>query len=225
MEMLMRLIALLVLAIAPALAAADSGFYVFIDAARVSSGGTVSAREHDAELASAGFSVQSSRERSRDLAIGIGLGYRLAKHLAIEGSYRNLGSVHHYEASFTSGANLGLQTKDWKAKSFQLAAIGLVPLAGDLSLVAKGALALIDAQHRTETQIRTPAGAIVSTTDETTEESKLLPVLGLGVAYQIAPTVHARLMYEYMRPKSGMYGPGNDLARIQSLAFGFGVHF
>lgn len=199
-------------------AASADGWYVHVAVGQTRSSGAPSKDSNDAEQAALGRTVVGARRSSRgETAFGAGVGYQFTRHLALEAGYVDLSVLHHYSASYTEAGNSGTSVKEWSAEDgVQLAAIGTLPVAGDFSLIGKAAATRIKGQYRTafNTFSPPPANALVASGRSLEGATATIPVFGIGAAYSVARELQIRGTFERWKLKSGMFGAGNDIDRV-----------
>jgi hypothetical protein len=207
---------LFLLVLLPTAALAD-GFQVFVEGGAVKSRAASANRSaNDAALTSAGFTVISSNESTSGSTLLLGVGYAW-RRFAAEIAYVDLGQLHHYSGSFTAGANSGNQVKEWEASGIQIAARGSLPLVAGFALEGKLGLTRLTGTFRTKTVITGPAG---SSSSSNAKGTGTLPLFGAGLSYAVTEELSVRGMYERWADKSGVFGDGNDLEKIQLFSIG-----
>lgn len=146
--------------------------------------GTSLANRHvagiDGALGYQGVGISSGNSDKQDTTYGLTLGYRINPYLAVEGGYVNLGSMG-YQANTASGSVVGSA----KSQGFTAAAVGILPLAHDVSVYGK--LGLINAR----TDLRATGSAGIATSN--TREYSVTPLIGLGASYDITPKVSTQV--------------------------------
>lgn len=214
------LILLLALLAAPALAEEPrTKWYLLVGAGQASTSSSTSASASNAELAASGFAVTSSSETSDGVPRTLGAGYILSRHLHLEAAYTHFGDMHHYQASFNvPGGNVGARSKDHGGDGLQFAVLGVLPLGHDFALLGKLGAMVFRGEYRTQTSTFTPTGVPVSSTQESTSGSELIPGIGLGASVVLDGGLDLRVMLEAWNTKSGMFGAGNDLDSLRQIS-------
>lgn len=86
----------------------------------------------DSALTSAGATNLSSNTDTKGSAYKLQLGYQINPYFGIEGGYIDLG-----KASYTASATQGNANVEWKAKGFNLSAVGTYPINDKFSIFGK----------------------------------------------------------------------------------------
>ena len=133
-----------------------------------------------------------------DNALGVDLGYRINRNLALEGAYTDLGKF-----DFSTPAGGG----EVRPKALSLSAVGILPLQSNWSLYGKAGIA------RTETKAGGPL--------DTSDTSNGL-VAGAGVMYDVNRNVFARAGWDhYADVGTDLTGDG----RLNVYSIGVGYRF
>jgi OOP family OmpA-OmpF porin len=163
--------------------AADSGFYVGagVGASQLAekNGGV------DTGLAAQGIGSASSIKKNAT-TFGLNLGYQFTPNWAVEGGYTDLGS-HDINGTVSSPASDGLSGKV-KARMWNVAAVGTLPLEGGFGVYAKLGVARTD----TKVDIASTTGA---TTPLDTKDDRWSPLIGVGALYRINENLDATVEY------------------------------
>ncbi len=88
-----------------------------------------------------------------DTAFGIVVGYRLTRHLAVEGGYHNFGEVKYVSrasGNFPLEAGTTNVSIDTQTTGFTVAALGLLPLTRDWELFARAGVLVADNKLKIE---------------------------------------------------------------------------
>lgn len=155
--------------------AQDKGFYIGLGA------GQSDAKDACSELGGVGFSGSCD-----DTSTGkkIFLGYQFTQNFAVEGGYVDLGKFK------ASGTVLGVPVSAYaKAKTWQLVAVGTLPLANNFSLFGKAGLHNWDAD----------AGVTALGLTSTTSDKGIDLTFGVGAGYEITKNLGLRLEWERFR--------------------------
>src|SRR5438132_5937460 len=138
-----------------------------------------------------------SMDRS-DTALGFDLGYRVNRNFAVEGAYTDLGKFN-----FSTGGLDGT----YRAKSFSLAAVGLLPLQSNWSLYGKAGLA------HTQAKVNAPADA---------SESGNGLLVGAGAMYDFDRNIYAKAGWDRY---ASVGGDATGKADIDVFSLGVGYRF
>lgn len=155
--------------------AQDKGFYIGLGV------GQSDAKEACTELGGVGFSGSCD-----DTSTGkkIFLGYQFNPNFALEGGYVDLGKFK------ANGAVLGIPVSAYaKAKTWQLVAVGTLPLANNFSVFGKAGFHNWDAD----------AGVTALGLTSTTSDKGIDFTFGLGAGYDITKNLGLRLEWERFR--------------------------
>jgi OmpA-OmpF porin, OOP family len=119
----------------------------------------------------------------------IGVGYRFHRNIAVELGYASLGE---YNARYTgTGAFAGETTNDeYDVTAWKLAAVGILPVMQQLSLIGKLGVALTRVENRFSESI----GGV--TASESASKSKSTLLWGLGAQYDVTKNLGLRAEYE-----------------------------
>lgn len=159
-------------------ASTTEGVYVGADL------GTSIANRHvagiDGALRNQGIPITSGNSDKQETTHGLTVGYRINPYLAVEGGYVNLGNM-----GYQSNTNTGAVVGNVKSQGLTAAAVGILPIARDVSVYGK--LGVIDAR----TDLRASGSNGIATTN--TREYSVTPLLGLGASYDITPKVSTQV--------------------------------
>ena len=156
-------------------------------------------------------------------AIPLALGYRFVKWFAIEASYLDAKELQRANYSARAAADQlsrGTYTREWGYRAIGLSAVGSLFFTERWAAVLKGSANHVTAEYRSRALV-TRTDLVPSQTpvnDSTSHKStEWIPSVALGVAY-VGKPIGARLMFERFADKSGLYGQGNDLNGVKSIA-------
>ncbi|MGH8831896.1 MAG: outer membrane beta-barrel protein [Polaromonas sp.] len=155
--------------------AQDMGFYIGAGV------GQSKGKDACSDLGGVGFSGSCD---DTDTGGKLFLGYQFNKNFAVEGGYVDLGK---FKASGTiSGVPV---SADAKAKTWQLVAVGTLPLANNFSVFGKAGV------HRWDLDVRASAlGSTITASDNGTDLT-----LGIGAGYEFTKNLGVRLEWERFR--------------------------
>jgi OOP family OmpA-OmpF porin len=190
--------------------AADSGWYggfgigqskAEIDDERITAG-----------LLGSGLATTSIIDDRSDFAYKIFGGYKFNQYFALEGGYFNLGKF-----SFVSTTNpQGTLTGKIKIQGLNLDAVGILPLSEKFS-----ALGRIGVQYAQASDNFDGTGAVV-VLDPNPSKNAANYKVGLGVQYDVTPSVGLRGEYERYRINDAVGNRGDIDFLSVGLVFGFG---
>lgn len=124
-------------------------------------------------------SVAGGSLDGEDRAWRIFVGYQLNPHLAIEGTYVDLGRP---ELSYTTNISGGTESKaEYKLTGYQIAVVGMLPLMNQLTIFGKLGMLRSQLKYR-ETRRYIRLGGTEDFTGEDNEQTK--PLWGLGLQYE-----------------------------------------
>lgn len=189
----------------------ESGLYagIGVGAVRSELSGDFSSR------LSAGFGgIRLSQDKS-DIAARVLLGYRINRHLALEGGWGDYGKVDgRAETSFP----LGRVTIERQTRAFSLDAVGTLPLGERLELTGKIGAAFWRVENSTTTVLPVSSVAV----NNTREQSGSSPHVGIGLQYRLSDTVRLSLDIESFRAgKDGDTGRSHVNTAFAGLKFNF----
>lgn len=139
-------------------------------------------------------------------------GYKINPNFAIEAGYIDLGKSS-YKASFSGGK----AKADWSAGGLDVAAVGMLPLNSDFSLIGK--LGAIAAKTTTDWS----SSGISGVPSGKENKSQVLPMVGVGASYALNEKSDLRLEYERINGigDASLTGKADD----SILSLGVTYHF
>ena len=140
-------------------------------------------------------------------------GYQFNNFLALEGGYFNLGKFT-YSTSLPNGTMNG----QYQVEGLNLDLVGTIPLGGHWA-----ALARVGAQHAITRDDFGGPGLPASASMDNSNRANNMKV-GLGLQYEISPSMLVRADAERYRLKDGMGNNGDVNMYSVSLVFPFGRH-
>lgn len=145
----------------------------------------VSKSFYDTELTNAGVTGLSSTLKKGDSSYKVGIGFQVNQNLAIEGGYVDLGEAK-YTASFTGGDGTAKAT----ATGWTIAAVGILPVTQDFSVLAKAGL--INAEVKISANASGPGGTASGSSSSTDWKN----FFGIGAAYAVTKNIAIRAEWE-----------------------------
>lgn len=139
----------------------------------------------NSELETAGATIVSSDLDRTDTGYKFQVGYELMKNFAIEGGYVNLGKAE-YKANLVGGD----AKVEWKARGWNIDAVGIIPFTDSFSAFAK--FGLIQAKVKATAEA-TGAGGSLS---DSTSSTHLKSLFGFGAMYAINTNLGVRAEFE-----------------------------
>lgn len=175
-------------------------------------GVTVSGIRTEAE--SAGYETRS--------VASLFAGYRASKHLAVEaGLFRPNTLLQRADSKRLSPDTINTVTRAWGGmEGYRLSLLGTLPVTDSFSILSRASAYRVKANYLltdTTTQCA-PSCATLAQSSATVHASETLLGFGLGAEFVVFSAVSARLMYEQIKPKAGMFGTGNDLDSISTTS-------
>lgn len=163
----------------------------------------------DSAIGAEGLPVTSGTSQTQNTTYGLAFGYRLTPNVAVEAGYVNLGR-YGYQSNVPGGAVVG----GWKAQGATAAALGILPIAHNVSVYGKvGVLAA-----HTDLSASGSAGIqTVNTSHDTTS-----PLFGLGASYDITPKVATRV--EWTR-YNNLGNPSTGYGAVNTYTVGLAYKF
>jgi opacity protein-like surface antigen len=152
------------------------------------------------------------------------VGYQVAKYFSVEASTFRPDSLLERSFSVQVAPDTATFSKRvWDdASGYSLSVLGTMPITSNLSAIGRVSAYRMKARYsetNITTQCPTPTTcAVLAQSSESANASETLLGLGIGAEYEMIPQLRMRLMYERIKPKSEMFGSGNDLDRISTTS-------
>ena len=161
------------------------------------------------------FSVGAGRseykldgESEKKTAISLAFGQSLGENFGYELGYVNFGNLNEFASDGGDSVSIKL-----RVQSIYAAAVGTLPLTESFSLFGKAGLA---ANYAKASMSYTSGGLTESSSES---ETKIGPMLGLGLAYNFTKEIAATLEYRYFHDVTD-----GDL-KASALTAGIRYHF
>lgn len=202
----------------PSACADDSGWY-----GGGNIGSTTRAEIDDpriaAELKAKGFTMTSILDDNRGNGYKLFGGYRINKHLALEGGYFNLGKFGFRANAVTAAipAVPGTLTGNIRIQGVNFDVVGILPMTEQFSVF--GRLGMNYAQSR-DSFTSTGSVSVINTTPG---KSELNYKYGAGLEYSFTPAIDMRLEAERYRVNDAVGNKGNIDMFSLGLIYRFGV--
>lgn len=164
----------------------------------------------DTTLTANGATALSSHQTGTHDQWRLQLGYQLTPYLAFEAGYIDLGKAT-YSASFSGGS----ATVDWKSGGIDLAAVGTLPIDGQLSLLGK--VGVIDAKTTGSWRSSGIGGLPTGSVNKTA----LHPFIGLGATYALTQRTSLRGEYENFSGIGESHSTGSADVHVFSLGVSY----
>ena len=132
------------------------------------------------------------------LALSVGVGYGLGRHVAAEISYADLGEVARTASSSTD------------ARGAKASLVATVPL-WRLAVLGTVSAYRLRASLTTPLDMSTASGTVYA--------------VGLGISYRLTESVSLRAVVERARREADFFGPGRDLDHFRSTSVGLAWRF
>lgn len=139
----------------------------------------------DRAFANQGLTAASSIDKHHS-AYSLNLGYRFNPYFAAEGGYVDLGK-HDVSASVSAPAADTI-SGDFKARGYDLAAVGILPIDADWAVYGKAGVL------RATTDLHAGSIGAVAVSSETSHDTK--PTYGFGVSYDFTDNVAGKLEWD-----------------------------
>ncbi len=164
-------------------------------------------------LQAQGLTVHTTAAADRDTGWKLYAGYRLGRHLAVEGGYTALGR-YRYEGQVVQDP--GTVQARFKAGAWNLAALAILPLGGGWDVFGKAGAGYW--QARLDTQ-----GSFSGRSAQPANARGAGPVRGLGARWRLSDAISARAEWE----RYGRIGLANrtGCADIDFASLGLQFHF
>jgi hypothetical protein len=158
-------------------------------------------------------------------------GYRFTDHFAAEIGLFQPGQLTRTTSSSASATQIDFSSRERSVKGYRLSALFSMPITERMFAFASTSAYMVEAEFSAFDQSSQPlcvtpgqlnCGAILSQTSSVRRSRETLPALGIGLGYRVKWfSVLAYL--ERIDPKGGMFGPGNDVDKIdvRSVEFVF----
>ncbi|HEX5805451.1 MAG TPA: outer membrane beta-barrel protein, partial [Macromonas sp.] len=159
-----------------------------------------------------GVTALSTTSDEKDTAYKLFGGYQFNRHFAVEGGYFNLGKSSFTANTFPAGTLAG----ETKVHGLNLDLVGTLPLTERLSAQAR-----IGAQHAWSRHNFSGTGAAAAAAGSNKRNDGNLKV-GLGMQYEMTPSVWVRADVERYRIKDAVGQRNNVTVASLSLVFPFG---
>jgi OOP family OmpA-OmpF porin len=194
--------------------AADTGGYAGISGGRAKAKDALSAAELDALYAADGISANSSVDNT---ATGWKLfgGYRLNQNLAVEGAYANLGEFSAESVITASPDGTGRVSQKFEARTWSLAATGILPLANNFELFGKGGFHYWDAKWGADINL----SGLAESASEKSNGTDLS--YGVGGGYNFTQNIGVRAEWEIYTNIGNTNTTGKTDVELWSLGVNF----
>jgi OOP family OmpA-OmpF porin len=161
------------------------------------------------------FSDEPGFERSfddKDMTWNIGVGYRFHRNIAVELGYANLGE---YQVSYTgTGATAGdFARDDYEVTAWKLAAVGLLPVVQQLSVIGKLGIAAT----KVDDEFTASSAGVPESGGAKKTRTQLF--WGVGAQYDFTRNVGLRLEYENYGTVGSEFDDDNGTGRAKVSTF------
>lgn len=173
-------------ATAPAAVAADTGAYAGFSFGQATARDLKSS-DVDASLATIGLGSVTSVD-DKDTAFRIYGGYRVRENFAVEIAYVNFGEFTSNSTIVSGGS--GVVVGEWSGYSLNAAALGMLPVADNLSLFGKVGLGYWNLDF--DLTASGPGGTLSASESD----SGIAPLFGVGAVFDITQNLSIRAEWE-----------------------------
>ena len=192
---------------APVAFAANAGGYVGVSGGGAKVEDFPSASEFNAELAALGITATSSVDDT-DTGWKLFAGYRFNRNFAVEGSYADLGEAT--VDSTVTAPSAGTVSATWDAKTWALAAVGILPLANNFELFGKVG------GHYWDSELSVKATSGGAAAADSNDDNGIDMLYGVGASYNFTRNFALRAEWEVYKDIGGADITGESDVRFWS---------
>lgn len=169
--------------------------------------------------ASAGVSHVKVEGQGQE-ALAVSAGYRFGKHLALEIGAFQPGRVTESTNTIYTGTQQEFTRQDRDLNGTRLSVLLNIPVSERATAFVMASAYRVKAKFATLSNVVDvqPGPPVVvtpiSSSASSSSSTHTLPGLGAGIEFAFTKSFSARASFERIDPKSGMFGPGNDVDKI-----------